>query len=178
EGGRDRAHIGYAGQQSLQEDRALRTGSGGVVADIEKDHDWDKEMAEVDRLLKKLPAADPTLGRPSGGERTVRKTAAVPGGGWSSGAVPTARDRIGTWAKGALGVPVGIGLAPGGWPDSHGSGLRLIFYLLGVTTVIAAGGWASMSSWKRRLGFAPVVSQLRTVWRLLLWTRQGWPPVG
>src|SRR5205814_3807904 len=98
------AHIGYAAQQSLQEDRALRTGSGGVVADIEKDHDWDKEMAEVDRLLKKLPAADPTLGRPSGGERTVRKTAAVPGGGWSSGAVPTARDRIGTWAKVALGV--------------------------------------------------------------------------
>ena len=32
------------------------------MADIEKDHDWDKEMAEVDRLLKKLPAADPTLG--------------------------------------------------------------------------------------------------------------------
>src|SRR5207244_2871854 len=57
---RDRAHIGYAAQQSLQEDRALRTGSGGVVADIEKDRDWDKEMAEVDRLLKKLPAADPT----------------------------------------------------------------------------------------------------------------------
>src|SRR5207249_21850 len=109
---RDRAHIGYAAQQSLQEDRALRTGSGGVVADIEKDHDWDKEMAEVDRLLKKLPAADPTLGRPSGGERTVRKTAAVPGGGWSSGAVPTARDRIGTWAKVALGVLVGIGIAP------------------------------------------------------------------
>src|SRR2546429_5571699 len=89
-------------------------------------------MAEVDRLLKKLPAADPSLGRPSGGERTVRKTAAVPGGGWSSGAVPTARDRIGTWAKVALGVLVGIGIAPGVWPYSHGCGLRLIFYLLGV----------------------------------------------
>ena len=41
------------------------------MADIEKERDWDKEMAEVDRLLKKLPAADPTLGRPSGGEPTV-----------------------------------------------------------------------------------------------------------
>jgi hypothetical protein len=76
------------------------------VADIEKERDWDKEMAEVDRLLKKLPAADPTLGRPSGGERTVRKPAAVPGGGWGGGAAPTARDRIGTWAKVALGVLV------------------------------------------------------------------------
>src|SRR3989449_743490 len=82
---RDRAHIGYATQQSLQEDRALRTGSGGVVADIEKDRDWDKEMAEVDRLLKKLPAADPTLGRASGGPPTGPKPAATPGGGWGGG---------------------------------------------------------------------------------------------
>src|SRR2546422_10337110 len=73
---RDRAHIGYAAQQSLQEDRALRTGSGGVVADIEKDHDWGKEMAEVDRLLKKLPAADPTLGRTDGGRPAGPKAAA------------------------------------------------------------------------------------------------------
>src|SRR5213592_1385625 len=99
-------------------------------------------MAEVDRLLKKLPAADPTLGRPSSGE------------------APTARDRIGTWAKVALGVLVGIGIAPGVWPYSHGCGLRLMFYLLGVTTVIAAGLWASISSWKRRLGFAHVVAQI------------------
>src|SRR5256714_12320028 len=120
---RDRAHIGYAAQQSLQEDRAVRAGPGGVVADIDKGRDWDKEMAEVDRLLKKLPAADPTLGRPSGGERTVRKPAAVPGGGWSSGAGPTARGRGGTWAKVALRGLVGIGLAPGGSPFLHGCGL-------------------------------------------------------
>ena len=30
------------------------------MAGSEKEHDWDKEMAEVDRLLKRLPAADPT----------------------------------------------------------------------------------------------------------------------
>src|SRR2546430_12343760 len=97
-------------------------------------------MAEVDRLLKKLPAADPTLGRPSGGEPTVRKPAAAPGSKWSSGATPpSARERVGTWAKVALGVLVGIGIAPGVWPYSHGCGVRLIFYLLGVTTVIAAG---------------------------------------
>ena len=147
------------------------------MADIEKYRDWDKEMAEVDRLLKKLPAADPTLGRASGGERTVRKPAAVPGG-WSSGAVPTARDRIGTWAKVALGVLVGIGITPGVWPYTHGCGLRLMFYLLGVTTVIAAGLWASISSWKRRLGFAHVVAQILIVWGILLMTREVLPRVG
>src|SRR5438067_11275694 len=52
---------------------------------------------------------------------------------WSSDVCSS--DLIGTWAKVALGVLVGIGIAPGVWPYSHGCGLRLIFYLLGVTTV-------------------------------------------
>ena len=47
------------------------------MAGIEKDRNWDKEMAEVDRLLKKLPNADPTLGR--GGEPTVRRPAVAGG---------------------------------------------------------------------------------------------------
>src|SRR5439155_1585096 len=97
--------------------------------------DWPGNIRElrnaIDRLLKKLPAADPTLGRPSGGEPTVRKPAAAPGSKWSSGATPpSARERVGTWAKVALGVLVGIGIAPGVWPYSHGCGVRLIFYLL------------------------------------------------
>ena len=29
----------------------------------QKERDWDREMREVDRLLAKLPDADPTLGR-------------------------------------------------------------------------------------------------------------------
>ncbi len=149
------------------------------MADIEKGRDWDKEMAEVDRLLKKLPAADPTLGRPSGGEPTVRKPAAAPASRWSDGtAAPSARERVGTWAKVALGLLVAIGVAPGVWPYSHGCGLRLIFYLLGVTTVIAAGLWASISSWKRRLGVAHVVSQILIVWGILLMTREVLPRLG
>jgi len=72
----------------------------------------------------------------------------------------------------ALGVLVGIGIAPGVWPYSHGCGLRLVFYLVGVTTVIAAGLWASISSWKRRLGFAHVVAQILIVWGILLMTRE------
>jgi len=136
-------------------------------------------MAEVDRLLKKLPAADPTLGRPSGGEPTVRKPAAAPASRWSDGtAAPSARERVGTWAKVALGLLVAIGVAPGVWPYSHGCGLRLIFYLLGVTTVIAAGLWASISSWKRRLGVAHVVSQILIVWGILLMTQEVLPRLG
>src|SRR5207244_10681747 len=82
-----------------------------------------------------------------------------------------------TWARVALGVRVRIGITPGVWPYSHGCGLRLIFYLLGVITVIAAGLWASVSSWKRRLGFAHVVSQILIVWGILFLTREVLPRV-
>jgi len=142
------------------------------VAGMEKERDWDKEMAEVDRLLKKLPEADPTLGRGSGGSGsapTVKKPVVVPG------AMPTA---LGTWAKVALGVLVGIGIAPGVWPYSHGCGLRLIFYLVGVTAVIAAGLWASVSSWKRRLGVAHAVAQALIIWGAVLVTREVLPRIG
>jgi hypothetical protein len=142
---------------------------------MEKGRDWDKEMAEVDRLLKKLPDADPTLGRR--GERTVERSAVSVRPAAASGG-STGAQRLGTWAKVALGVLVGIGVTPGVWPYTHGCGLRLIFYLIGVAAVIAAGLWASISSWRRRLGVAHVLSQVLIVWGTLLLTRELLPRAG
>src|SRR2546430_11101571 len=135
-------------------------------------------MAEVDRLLKKLPNADPTLGRGAGYEPTAKKpslSTVTPRGGV---APPSGSGRLGTWAKVALGVLVGVGVAPGVWPYTHGCGLHLIFYLGGVTTVIAAGLWSSVSSWRHRLGFAHVIAQLLIVWGSLLLAREVIPPRG
>ena len=148
------------------------------MADDKKEHDWDKEMAEVDRLLKRLPNADPTLGRGGGGDPTVRRPAVAPGTGLSGSATSGAGTWLGTWVKVGLGILVGIGVAPGVWPYSHGCGLRLVFYLVGVTTVVAAGVWAGMSSWRRRLGFAHVVSQVLIIWGILLMAREVLPRVG
>jgi len=85
---------------------------------------------------------------------------------------------LGTWVKVGLGVLVGIGVTPGVWPYSHGCGLRLMFYLIGVATVIAAGLWAGISSWKGRLGFAHVVAQVLIIWGTLLLTLEVLPRVG
>ncbi len=147
------------------------------MAGMEKERDWDKEMAEVDRLLNKLPDADPTLGRGGGetSEPTVKRPAVAVGAVGGSG---IAGGRLGTWAKVALGVLVGIGVAPGVWPYSHGCGVRLIFYLVGVAAVVAAGVWASIASWRGRLGFAHVVSQVLIVWGIVLVTREVLPRVG
>jgi hypothetical protein len=144
------------------------------VAEIEKDRDWDKEMAEVDRLLKRLPDADPTLGR--GGEPTVRKPAVPPGVGLHPRGPAVSGAWLGTWARVILGLLVGIGMTQ--WPYTHGCGLRLTFYLIGVGAVLAAGVWSGISSWQRRLGVAHLLSQALIIWGLVLVAREVLPRIG
>jgi len=138
---------------------------------VDKEKDWEKEMAEVDRLLKKLPYGEPT---PSvGSAPTVRNTPAVA----PPGADLTAAGQwLGTWARVVLGLLIGIGMTQ--WPYTHGCGLRLIFYLLGVAAVIAAGTWSGISSWKRRLGVAHVLSQGLIIFGLVLAAREVLPRIG
>ena len=137
---------------------------------VDKEKDWEKEMAEVDRLLKKLPG-EPT---PSAGSApTVRNTPVVA----PPGADLTAAGQwLGTWARVVLGLLIGIGMTQ--WPYTHGCGLRLIFYLVGVTAVIAAGTWSGISSWKRRLGVAHVLSQGLIIFGLVLAAREVLPRIG
>jgi len=138
---------------------------------VDKEKDWEKEMAEVDRLLKKLPYGEPTSSASSA--PTVRKTPAVA----PPGADLTAAGQwLGTWARVVLGLLIGIGMTQ--WPYTHGCGLRLIFYLIGVAAVIAAGIWSGISSWKRRLGVAHVLSQGLIILGLVLAAREVLPRIG
>src|SRR2546430_16044719 len=119
-------------------------------------------MKEVDKLLSKLPGADPSLA----GAPTVRKPAAHAPQGPPGSASSRARGRLGTWLRVGLGVLLALGLAA--WPYSHQCGLRLIFYMIGVATVVVAGVGSAISSWKRRLGLAHVLSLAVTLWGLAL----------
>jgi hypothetical protein len=146
------------------------------VAGTPKERDWDKEMAEVDRLLKKLPEADPSLGRGAGAAPTVKRPAVA-------SSTPAAFDDlrgggqwIGTWTRVILGLLIGIGMTQ--WPYTHGCGLKFIFYMLGVFAVLAAGCWSSLSSWKRRLGVAHVLAQGLIIWGLVLAAREILPRIG
>jgi hypothetical protein len=134
------------------------------VASKEKEHDWDREMREVDKLLAKLPEADPTLGR---GVPTVPKTARVssPGAmGPTTGS--TGISAFATWFRVGLGVVLGIGMLV--WPYSHVCGAKLMFYLIGASTVVVAGAWGGISSWRRRLGLAHILSLGVLLWGLAL----------
>jgi len=143
-----------------------------------KERDWDREMREVDKLLAKLPEADPTLGR---GVPTVPVSprpgvAGVAGAGALHPAGP-ARGRawLTTWLRVGLGVGLGIGMLV--WPYTHACGLKLVFYLIGATTVTVAGVWSALTSWKRRLGIAHTLSIILMIWGLALAGRQLLPRV-
>jgi hypothetical protein len=140
----------------------------------EREHDWDREMREVDKLLAKLPEADPTLGR---GVPTVPKTAPVssPGAmGPTTGS--TGVSALATWFRVGLGVVLGIGMMV--WPYSHVCGAKLLFYLIGASTVVVAGGWGGFSSWRRRLGLAHVLSLGVVLWGLALVAAVALPRMG
>lgn len=139
------------------------------MAKKEQDRDWDKELREVDRLLNQLPT-----------HREEQMAAAAPAKRPAVGSAPGApRDsgsRLGTWARVVLGLLVGVGMPF--WPYSHGCGFTLLFYMVGVLAVVVAGLWSGLSSWKRRMGLAHVLSQLLVIWGLVLAAGVVLPRVG
>ena len=141
----------------------------------QKDRDWEREMREVDKLLAKLPDADPTLGR---GVPTVPVSPRPVGGGVSR-AAPLGPAGVGarvtTWMRVGLGLALAIGMLA--WPYGNSCGLKLIFYLIGATTVTVAGVWGALSSWRRRLGWAHALSIVLIIWGLALAGRQVLPRI-
>ena len=138
--------------------------------DKQKDRDWDQEMREVDRLLAKLPEADPRL---TGGHAPTLKKAVAAAHHTGD---PTGSAWLGSWARVGLGLAIGAGLSQ--WPYSHDCGLQLIFYGVGVGAALAAAIWSSIASWKHRLAVAHVVSQLLLIWSLVLVAREVLPRIG
>lgn len=144
-----------------------------------KERDWDREMREVDKLLAKLPDADPTLGR---GVPTVPVSPRPGLGAAGTGPAGTvhagpARGRawVTTWMRVGLGLALGAGMLL--WPYTHACGWRLGVYLVGATVVSVAGVWSALTSWKRRLGIAHSLSIILIVWGLALAGRQLLPRV-
>jgi hypothetical protein len=125
-----------------------------------QERDWDKELAEVDRLLNQLPSHREEQVSAQASKRA--QPAARPGGA----AADPGGGRIGTWARVGLGLLLGIGMPL--WPYDHACGIKLFLYFGGVLTVIVAGVWSSLSSWKRRMGRAHLLSQLLVIWGLVL----------
>jgi hypothetical protein len=113
--------------------------------------DWDKELAEIDKVIAKQPAGGPKPAT-AGALPAARSAAATP---------PAARGRsaLTAWVRVGLAVAVAAGVTLA-WPYAHGCGIPLYGYLAAAAGVVLAGIWSGVTSWHRRLGLAHLISLL------------------
>jgi hypothetical protein len=130
--------------------------------------DWDKELADIDKVIAKGGAA------PAAGSAPVARSSA--GGGVAIAGGGGKLAVASTWFRVILGLLLAVGITQ--WPYPNACGLNLAMFLGAIATVIVAGLWSAVSSWNRRLGFAHVLSLLVLLWGLTLAAREILPRVG
>lgn len=143
--------------------------------------DWDKELAEIDRLMAKdkgtakpAPAAKGgTAGPPA--TRAEARPEAQPSR--PVAAAPRAGRRgMAVWLITLLG-PIGAA-ALTVWPYSRACGMLLGVYLVGVLGVIAAAIWGMHTAWVSRRGIAMIVAVATLIAGLILAAAEVLPRTG
>jgi hypothetical protein len=130
------------------------------------DRDWDAEMRKIDQQIASTPmqAAAPVRAQPQ-----------------QAGPAPMAIGKPETSTFGVmarLGLACVLGVAIVFWPYSARCGFGLAGYLGAVGTLIIAGVWSSIWTWKHRAAKAHAVSLLLVTWGLVLAATDVLPRVG
>jgi hypothetical protein len=128
--------------------------------------DWDKELANIDRVMAKQPSASPPVA-------PGRSQAPSPVGG---PAPARGRSVALTWFWVILGLALAVALPL--WPYEKTCGLRLIFFLGAIGITAVAGVMAGLASWAHRRGFAHVLSLLIVGWASVQAAREILPRIG
>jgi hypothetical protein len=131
--------------------------------------DWDRELADIDRLMAKQGGA------PAGGMAPA--PVPTPRGAPVPGPAPVRRRSVAlTWFW--VGLAVALGAALVLWPYQKACGLQLFFFLgaAGVTLIVGALG--AINSWAHRRGFAHMLSLLVMLWAGVVAARETLPRVG
>lgn len=142
--------------------------------------DWDKELAEIDRLMAKDAGAarpEPTAkGVPAGppAPRAPGAQAAAPRP--QPAEVRSGRRGLAVWLITLMG-PIGAA-ALTVWPYSKACGVMLWVYLVGVAGVLAASIWAMHAAWLARRGIAMIVAVATLVAALALLAAEILPRTG
>jgi hypothetical protein len=138
----------------------------------EQPRDWDKELADIDRVIEKQPPAPtgpPAL--PAGG--SPMPSTRVPAGPAPS----VARGSVAmTWFWVALAVLLAVALPL--WPYGKGCGLQLFFYLGAAALALLAGAAGAVNSWRTRRGLAHVLSLVVVVFAGVMGGREVLPRTG
>lgn len=145
--------------------------------------DWDKELAEIDKLMQQpTPAASPPVPA-TGDERRAtpaRQSAPSADGGRATAdgrANAAARARpIAIWAVALLGVLGAAALAV--WPYDKACNLPLGIYLVGVLAVFGASVWTMRLGWATRRGAVLIIGMITMVAALALAALEVLPRTG
>jgi hypothetical protein len=126
--------------------------------------DWDKELADIDKVIEKQGPAVP-----AGRALPAGTTAAVP--------APVAKRSVAlTWFWAALALALAVALPV--WPYDRTCGLRLTFFLGATAITLLAGFLGALASWAHRRGFAHLVSLLVLAWALVVAASEVLPRIG
>lgn len=120
--------------------------------------DWDKEMADIDKLMAADKAPPPSAGSSGGAVARSGGANPAPSVQRSAAVVSRPRDAFGVWLKVLLGALGGAALLY--WPYGNSCGTMLYAYLVGVLAVAAAGIWSMRGAWAHRRGWALVMGML------------------
>ena len=123
----------------------------------EQPRNWDKELADIDKVIAKQPAPPPAGERP----------AVTP---------PQRRFVALAWFWTALAVILAVALPL--WPNDKSCGLRLVFYLGAAGIALLMGVLGALSSWAYRRGLAHLLSLLAIVWAGVMAAREILPRTG
>ena len=115
--------------------------------------DWDKEMAEIDKLIASGRTA-PASGAPATPARSTAARASVPAALASGPVMTRSRDNVGVWLRALIGLGGAVALQV--WPYGKGCGTMLYLYLAASFVVASIGAWTMRGAWTHRRGFAHI----------------------
>ncbi len=119
--------------------------------------DWDKEMAEIDKIIASGKSAPVAPGAPAV-PAVAGRVPAAPAPRASTDVVTRRRDKVGVWVRTLLGVAGATALPF--WPYGKSCGTMLYLYLLSSVVVSLLGIWTMRGSWTHRRGVAHTIGML------------------
>ncbi len=129
------------------------------------DRDWDAEMRKIDAQLASMPTEAATPAR-----------AAVQGAPAQAPLMRSETSTFGVMAR--LGLACTLGIAIVFWPYGARCGIGLAGYLGAVATLITAGIWSAVWTWKHRAARMHAASLLLLTWGIVLAAMDVLPRVG
>ena len=130
------------------------------------DRNWDAELKKIDHAMESV--SDEAMFPAKSAQSPDARAAAV-------GAQRTT-STLGVFARLTLAVALGVAIAF--WPYAARCGFGLAAYLGAVATLIGAGVWSSVWTWRHRAAKGHTLALLLVLWGLVLAAIEVLPRVG